>query len=167
MTNDFSWKHFDMSIQMYASLGARMYNLETQMYQGNTMGAMRRGAIENEWWSPEEPGDGMTPAGALSQYSGFNGPSDYYIENSSYLSIRDINIGYTLPVEKVNRIGLRGLRIYSSISNLIMIKSDENNSYNPEGYTFGEITGVVSRPGLNYGAEPINRVFTLGLNLDF
>jgi outer membrane receptor protein involved in Fe transport len=67
MTNEFSWKQFDLSIFLQASLGAKMFNAENQYYEGNTLGAMRRSLAENQWWSEEEPGDGETPAAALSQ----------------------------------------------------------------------------------------------------
>lgn len=165
--NDFSWNQFDLSVAVYASVGASMFNAETQYYQGNTMGAMRRSVVENQWWSPEEPGDGKTPAAALSQLTSFNANTDYYIEDASYLSIRNVNLGYTLPSNIVQWLGIRGMRVYTSINNLLMITSSENFSYNPEGFTTGEIGGVNSTPGFNGGAEPVNRVFTLGLNLDF
>src|SRR5690625_5176454 len=165
--NDFSWRNFDLSIAAYASLGAKMYNAETQYYQGNTMGAMRRSVVENQWWSVDDPGDGMTPAAALSQLTSFNANTDYYIEDASYLSIRNVNLGYTLPARVTQWMGIRGVRIYTSINNLLMITSDDNYSYNPEGYTTGEIGGINSTPGFNGGAEPVNRVYSMGVNIDF
>ncbi|MEX1136856.1 MAG: TonB-dependent receptor, partial [Balneolales bacterium] len=167
MVNEFSWKNFDLSVAASASVGALMYNAETQSYQGNTMGAMRTQVVENQWWSEDEPGDGKTPAAALSQLVAFNANNDYYLENSSYFTIRNLNFGYTLPSAAVERLGLRGIRFYTSVNNLLMITSSENSSYNPEGSTTGGVSGIDSLPGYNGGAEPVNRVFTLGLNLDF
>src|SRR5690606_32302789 len=85
MTNDFSWKGLDLSVVLQASLGAKMYNLENLYYEGATVSAMRRSLVENQWWSEEEPGDGMTPATALSALA-YVSNSDYYLEDASFLS---------------------------------------------------------------------------------
>src|SRR5699024_5274739 len=72
MVNNFSWKNFDLSLVIESALGAEIFNLENQYYEGNTMGAMRRSLVEDQWWSAEEPGDGETPAAALSQLVQYN-----------------------------------------------------------------------------------------------
>src|SRR5690606_26985763 len=65
LVNDFSYKNFDFTVVMQASLGSKLYNLENLYYQGATVSAMRRSLIEDQWWSQAEPGDGMSPATAL------------------------------------------------------------------------------------------------------
>src|SRR5690606_29917057 len=167
MVNDFSWKNFDMNIAIQTSLGADIYNFENQYYEGNTLGAMRRSLVENQWWSAEEPGDGRTPSAALSQLIQYNANTDYYIESGSYLSIKNLNIGYTLPASISPRVGMQRLRVYASVNNLVVIRNKNNHAYNPEGMTGGEINGINSIPGYNAGSEPISRVFALGLNVTF
>lgn len=167
MVNDFAWNNFDLNIAIQSSLGAKIYNLENQYYEGNTLGAMRRSLAKNQWWSAEEPGDGKTPAAALSQLVQYNANTDYYIENASYLTIKNLNLGYTLPANVAPRIGMKNLRIYVSVNNLLLIKDKGNHAYNPEGTTGGEISGINSIPGYNAGSEPISRIFALGLNIDF
>lgn len=167
MVNDFAWRNFDLNIAIQSSLGADIYNFENQYYEGNTLGAMRRSLAENQWWSPEEPGDGKTPAAALSQLVQYNANTDYYIENASYLSIKNVNLGYTLPAHIAPKIGMKSLRIYFSANNLLLIRDKNNHAYNPEGTTGGEISGINSIPGYNAGSEPISRIFALGLNIDF
>lgn len=166
MTNEFSWKRFDLNVFLQASLGAEILNFENQYYQGNTQGAMRRSLAENQWWSEAEPGDGKTPAAALSQLFGHNTFTDYYIEDASFLSIRSLNLGYTLP-EFAQKLGVSNLRIYTSMNNLLLIKNKNNHSYNPEGTTRGEISGINSTPGVNLGSEPINRTIVFGINFGF
>lgn len=163
--NDFSYKNFDLSILMQASLGAKMYNFENEIYQGALAGAMRRSLVETQWWSKDEPGDGRMPGAALSNLT-FQSNSDIYIENASFLAIRNINIGYTLPASLARRIGLNHARIYSSINNAWILTGKGFFGYNPEGYTGGEINGIGSKPGYNMGSEPINRVVSLGLILN-
>ncbi|MNY61712.1 hypothetical protein D3C86_1984230 [compost metagenome] len=62
---------------------------------------------------------------------------------------------------------MQSLRIYTSVNNVLMLTKDGFHGYNPEGYTQGEINGLNSRPGYNGGSEPINRIYTLGLNVNF
>lgn len=166
MVNDFTWKDFDLSIAMQASLGAKMYNLENLYYEGPTVSAMRRSLIEDQWWSEAEPGDGMHPATALSALP-YVANSDYYIEDASFFAIRNVNLGYRLPSHVGEKLSLTNCRLYLSVSNLLMLTKKDFHGYNPEGYTGGEIDGIGSMPGFNNGAEPINRVFVLGINANF
>jgi len=167
MTNDFSWKRFDLSVLIQSSLGAKMYNLEYSNYEGTTMCAMRRSLVVNQWWSEQEPGDGKRPGMGGDSQQNYLDPTDLYIENSSYLFIKNLNFGYTLPRVITQKIGISNLRAYTSISNLLMLKDKNNHSYNPEGYTYGEIQGVESIPGTNYGSEPVTRTVSIGINVSF
>ncbi len=166
MTNDFSYKNFDVSIFMQASVGAKMFNAESQYYEGNTMGAMRRSRVENQWWSEQEPGDGMTPALSLNKLFQYNTNTDYYLENASFLNVRTVNVGYNLP-KVAERLKMGNLRVYASINNVLVIKSKLNAAYNPEGTTQEEIGGINSTPGVNLGSEPLNRTYVIGLNFGF
>ncbi|SMC65747.1 TonB-dependent receptor [Pedobacter africanus] len=166
MVNDFSWKNFDLSIVMQASLGAKMYNFENEYYQGALAGAMRRSLVETQWWSAAEPGDGKMPGAALSKLT-WQANSDVYIEDASFLAVRNLNLGYTLPKAIAQKLRMQSFRIYTSISNPFMLTRKGFHGYNPEGYTQGEIGGLNSKPGYNGGSEPINRIYTLGLNVNF
>src|SRR5690606_10035769 len=111
MSHDFSWKGFDLSICLNASLGAEMFNAENQYYEGNTLGAMRRSLVENQWWSEADPGDGKTPAAALSQLFDINTNTDFYIENASFLNFRNVNLGYTFADIAQKNWGVKSLRV--------------------------------------------------------
>ena len=165
LTNEFFWKGFDLSIFLQASLGAKIYNVENQYYEGNTLGAMRRSLVETQWWSENDPGDGMTPAAALSQLT-FNTSTDFYVEDGSYMALRNLNLGFTLPSGLVRKVGMNNLRLYTSLNNLLVVRSEDNHAYNPEGM-MGEVSGINSMPGLNTGSEPINRTIVFGLNVGF
>ncbi|CAG5068056.1 TonB-dependent receptor P26 [Dyadobacter sp. CECT 9623] len=166
LINNFAWKSFDLSIAMQASVGAKIYNFENEYYEGALLGAMRRPLVERQWWSQSETGDGMTPGSSLSQLT-YQSSSDAYIEDASFLAVRNINLGYTLPLDLVQKAHLSNFRIYASLANPFMFTKKEFHGYNPEGYTGGEIAGTGSKPGFNNGAAPINRVYTLGINFNF
>ena len=166
MVNDFSWNNFDLTIAMQSSIGGKIYNLENLYYQGPQVCALLRAVVENQWWSEAEPGDGKTPAASLAALQ-YVGNTDYYLEDASFLAIRNINLGYTLPRSILERLKLTNMRVYVSMSNALMLTKEGFNGYNPEGYTQGGINGINSMPGLNLGSEPINRTIVLGLNMNF
>jgi outer membrane receptor protein involved in Fe transport len=166
MTNDFAWKRFDLSIAMQTSLGAKVYNYEDQYYSGTSLCALRRSLSENEWWSEAQPGDGKTPARAL-RMTAYHASTSHFIQSASFFFVRNVNFGYTLPVGASGKIGVSNLRLYTSVNNPVMIKDKGNHTYNPEGFTGGEISGTGSNPGNNQGSEPVNVVVTFGINASF
>ncbi|MGV3502779.1 MAG: SusC/RagA family TonB-linked outer membrane protein [Adhaeribacter sp.] len=166
MVHDFAYKAFDLSVMTQASLGAKTYNLENLYYQGATVSAMRRSLVENQWWSQAEPGNGMEPSTALSALA-YVADSDFYIEDASFLAIRNLNLGYRFPVSLSEKLRLNSCRVYASVSNLVVVTKKGFHGYNPEGYTGGEIEGIGSMPGFNNGSEPLNRTVVLGLNVNF
>ncbi|MGE7777117.1 SusC/RagA family TonB-linked outer membrane protein [Chitinophaga sp. NPDC101104] len=166
MVNNFTYRNFDLSIAMQASLGAKMFTYENQFYQGALLGAMRRSIVTNQWWSTSETGDGRMPGSALSTLTRQSG-SDIYIEDASFLAVRNINLGYTLPDAAFKRLGINSFRAYLSAGNPFIFTKKGFHGYNPEGSTLGEISGVNSRPGYNAGSEPISRVYAIGFNFNF
>ncbi|RFS20044.1 TonB-dependent receptor [Chitinophaga silvatica] len=166
MVNNFSWKRFDLSIAMQASVGAKMYNFENEYYAGTLLGAMRRSLVENQWYSAANPGDGKTPAITLNNIASW-AATDVLIEDASFLSIRNINLGYKIPEEITNKLRMNACRVYFSVSNALMLTKKGFHGYNPEGFTGGEIGGVNSKPGYNTGSEPLSRSYALGFNFNF
>lgn len=166
MVNNFSWKSFDLSIAMQASVGARIYNFENEYYSGTLLGAMRRSLVENQWWSEASPGNGKTPAISLNNIASW-GATDVLVEDASFLALRNINFGYRIPESFTSKLRMNSCRVYFSVSNALILTKKGFHGYNPEGYTNGEIGGVNSKPGYNTGSEPLNRSYALGFNFNF
>lgn len=165
MVNDISWRNFDLSVATQASFGGKRYNLENLFYQGATTSALLRPVVEGQWWSPEQTGDGEHPAASLSVLQ-YIGSSDYYLEDATFLSVRNINLGYSLPARLLEPFNVTDLRVYMSVSNALMLTKEGFHGYNPEGQT-NSISGPNSYPGLNNGSEPLNRTIAFGINMNF
>lgn len=166
MTNDLRVRDFDLSFTIQSSIGNMTYAGENRYMTGATVSAMRRPLVENEWWSEDEPGDGQTPSTALSNLS-YIGPSDNWVQDASFVALRNVNLGYTLPASVVENLRLSSLRVYLSIRNALMFTSSDFTGLNPEGATQGGISGIGSTPGFDRGTEPMNRVVSFGFNLNF
>lgn len=88
--------------------------------------------------------------------------SDRYIEDGSYLRIRNLQLGYTLPQSLFSKIGVSRLRIYISGENLKTFSS--YNGLDPEIYAQ---YGNALHYGVDNGTYPVPRTFTGGINITF
>ncbi len=125
---------------------------------GNT----RKIWTQNQWFSPDEPGDGKT----FGSTSGVNrGATDFFIQDGSYWGARNITLGYTLSGNNLFDRVFNSARFYVYVQNAFMVTGEDFTGYNPEGYT--DDSGSLTTRGVNYGSEPLNRTFTMGINLNF
>jgi hypothetical protein len=115
----------------------------------------------NRWVSEQEPGNGGTIR-ANRTAKGLNGQiSTWHIEDGSYLRIRDITFGVSLPSNMMQRMGVSRLRVYASCINPFTFT--KYSGYNPEVSTRDNPL----TPGVDYGTYPIARSYNFGLNLEF
>lgn len=137
-----------------ANIAQRHYN-STESYSNNTTDAL------NRWVSPENPGNGIVARANRSE-TGLNAQaSTNMLSPGSYLRIRDITLGVTVPQNMVKKAGIASLRFYVTASNPFTIT--KYNGYNPE-------VSVNSDPltqGVDYGSYPVAKIFLLGVNLKF
>ena len=99
----------------------------------------------------------QTASGATQATSGIN-PTDLCVFNASYLSIKNITLGYTLPKKLANKIKMSNLRVYASADNPCLLFS--HSGVDPRWSMTGGIeVGAFSYPYLS--------VYTFGVNIDF
>jgi hypothetical protein len=87
--------------------------------------------------------------------------STFWIEDGSFLRVKDIQFGYTLPQNASAKMGIKNVRIYANASNLFCFTS--YNGRDPEG--FMSINPLSS--GTDYGSYSMPRSFTGGLQIEF
>ncbi len=165
MTNKFSYKNFDLSILLTAQTGGKIYGVLGRAIDrpGMNPNSNMMDVWLNAWWSEEDQGDGHTPY-ILSSTTGGTVDSRW-LWSSDYLRIKNLTIGYKLPV---NPRYISYVRLYCSIENLW--KWDNYyNGYSPEAANTASSSspGGTSAVGLDYGGYPISRIVTFGLNINF
>lgn len=159
--NQFSYGNFSLNVQVIFSQGAQVYSLFRRMigiYHGD-----RNGMIEqlNRWRSEAEPGDGWhfrptrVPAGWQ------RNPNSSWIEDASYLRIRNLSLAYNFNSKIAEMLHLKGLRVYATAHNLYTFT--RFSGYDPEVST--ELTSTVR--GDDYGGYPAARSFIFGINVVF
>jgi hypothetical protein len=82
-------------------------------------------------------------------------PSDRYIEDGSYLRLKNLTLGYTLPATLLQKVHISGLRVYFSADNLFTIS--KYTGFDPE----------VGNSSIDWGTYPVTRTFSLGVDLKF
>jgi len=112
--------------------------------------------VMNAW-----SGAGTSDTEPRPSFGGYNYiPSDKFVQDGSYIRIRSLVLGYTLPARWSEVIKIEKLRLYVKADNL---------------YTFAKFTGYtpeigssdVLSAGIDYGVYPITAIYSVGLNLNF
>jgi TonB-linked SusC/RagA family outer membrane protein len=162
LTNTFNYKGFDLRVLVQGQWGGELYS----MY-GRAMDRPGQGFVENtlglhrdRWRSPEDPGAGLR--GKASSSFGFL-KSTAWLYDSDYWRVRNITLGYDLGKLINNPRLVQGARIYVSAEN--WFGDDEyEGGFNPEAVNNADGGSLV---GDDYGAFPLAKSMTVGLNLTF
>lgn len=164
MTNTLSYKAFDFRMMMVGSVGQDMLHA-TRFYTDNLDGVFNvRKEVADRWRSEENPGSGLVPTtnGTGRGRVMYRDTHSLFIQKTDYLWIRNITVGYTLP-KSIGGI-VNNLRIYGNLQNPFLFTGYEGN---PEGTNLNRADTGPLVPGIDYGAYPVPRIYTLGLNFNF
>lgn len=148
------YKGFDLSTLWYASLGNKIIN-GTKIY-AYTMQTHRDIAYQ---WSTANPNSDI-PAARTASHDNNRAYSDYWIEDGSFVRLREITFGYTFPKKLTKYIKVSKFRIYLSAQNPLTFT--RYTGFDPE---VGN-DGVGSR-GVDKGNYPVSSQYKAGLQLDF
>lgn len=146
-TNDFKLGNMDLSFMFQGSHGAEIRNMGDQY-------------IFNQFNSSQDFDTATTPDQEFIKQKIF---TDDIIQDASYIALRNINIGYSLPSDFVSKYGISKLRLYASGQNLMYKTADDYTGFNPESVDRTLPTAY----GYQRAGSPIFRTISIGLNLDF
>ncbi|KAA0992231.1 SusC/RagA family TonB-linked outer membrane protein [Dyadobacter aurulentus] len=159
ITNNFNVGNFDFGVSLQGVQDVDVMNLtKRSVYRNNA-------SISNNYWrSPEEPGDGKTWAANNSANN--RNISSYFVEDASFLRIRNVTIGYRFDKIFGGKV-FKNARAYMNIQNLHTFT--KYSGYNPEVNTTEGDPWISSAltPGIDYGTYPVARTIVFGLNLGF
>ena len=172
--NTITWKGFDFNLFLTGSVGNDGYNylLQEQSDPANRWSTLasvcdftKVGLIDPDG---ERTLDNMyvTNPGAstyrIDQAASNQNSrtSNVYVEDASYLRIKNLSLGYTLPASFTRKFSVESLRVYCNIQNLYTFT--KYKGYDPE---IGAYNQQVLLRGIDYARYPSQRMFTFGLNL--
>ncbi len=147
------WKGFDFMFMLQGTIGNDIYDAtrRTDVRPANLPSYML-----NRWTGPGT--SNKYPRFVVGDATNWQS-SDLYITDGSYLRLKNIQLGYTLPANLTRRIFVNKLRLFVAAENLITFT--KYAGYDPEISSGGTSLGV------DYGVYPQSRTFTVGFNLGF
>ncbi|WP_081740337.1 SusC/RagA family TonB-linked outer membrane protein [Aquimarina pacifica] len=156
-TNTFTYGNLDLNFSFQGSQGADVvwgeaHYTETKRY-------LRDYTIDqyfNSTVNASQPGSNSEGVAWIG--------TDYAVQDASYISLREVILGYTLPKLSMEKIGLTKMRIYVSGQNLWYSVDDSYLGLNPEGITD---QGNVLVTGYQRGVTPIQQQLAIGLDINF
>ena len=152
------WKGFDISAFFQGSVGNDILNiLKYDIYSGTGWYNAPKDILTTYWNGPGSTNENF----AIDADSRMNlEMSDWYVENGSYVRLKNLTIGYTLPSEWTKKITINNLRFFVAAQNLFTITG--YSGLDPE---IGEINNSPLYKGCDMGFYPQPRTFMFGLSL--
>lgn len=145
---------FDLSVFTYASVGNDIY----RAYERNLNYTNRFASTLDRWTGPGTSFE--EPRVTFVDSNNNRRASDRYIEDGSYLRIKNIQLGYSFPESINETIGSEDIRAYFQVKNALTLTN--YSGYDPE-----ISTGGVLDTGIDRGTYPQPRIWSLGLNIKF
>ena len=186
-TNSFSYKNFDLSIFLNGSYGNKVMNYNSivlthmnspwtnQLYSVNDRAQLvpvdpDKVYEDGSMWYDDVTNVRVANPGTKTPRATINDPNDNdrissrYIEDGSYLRIKNITLGYTFPKKLLSKAKIENLRIYCNIQNLYTFT--KYSGYDPEiGASTQDATGLTY--GIDNGRYPSPTTYSIGLNITF
>ncbi|NOU59730.1 SusC/RagA family TonB-linked outer membrane protein [Marinifilum caeruleilacunae] len=146
-SSEFNYKNFDFSFMFQGSHGAEVRNMGDQY-------------IFNQFNSSQDFDPAITPDQEFIKAKIF---TDDIIQDASYISLRNINLGYTFGKGLLGKTFIEKARIYVSAQNLLYLKADDYTGFNPESIDNTSPTTY----GYQRAGSPVYRTISVGVNVDF
>ncbi|MDZ7876115.1 MAG: TonB-dependent receptor [Saprospiraceae bacterium] len=155
VTSRFSFKGIDFSIILYARMGQTILS---GFHRNNNALAGRYQQIKVDYWTPNNPTNEFPQPNKDQEFPVNNQTLIYF--DGSFVKIRNINFGYTLPTSLTKKMGVESLRVFSSIQQPKIWSQyrDKYNGIDPEVNESGTLGNNVT---------PATKVFTVGVNVKF
>ena len=150
----FEYRNFDLTLFFQGVQGVDIISdlkKETDLWSGLNIGFLNKGKRLLDAWSPSNP-DSDIPAVARTDVNNEKRVSTYFVEDGSFLKLRNVQVGYNLPEKWASKIKMQRLRLYFSAQNVFTVTARNFTGVDPENPNFG---------------YPIPLTLTFGVNLSF
>ena len=157
MTNNFSWKGLNLNILITGSYGNDIFNASRIETEGMASANNQTTTVLRRWRIPGQQTDVFrsdNPAWNVKN-------SSYWVEDGSYLKVKNITLSYDITSPKLKRINITRIQPYISLQNFITWTG--YSGYDPEVSQSESATQM----GIDWGTYPNVRTVVVGLNLTF
>jgi TonB-linked SusC/RagA family outer membrane protein len=157
-TNNFKFGNFDLSIFFQFSYGGQILNANKLVFEGNSGRLLQNqyATVLNRW-TPKNPNNEMYVA----RGDGDKVYSSRIVEDGSYMRLKTIQMGYSLPTKWSKRMKINNARLYVASQNVYTWTN--YSGFDPEVSAYNSAL----TPGFDYSVYPRARTITVGLNINF
>ena len=158
--------NFDFNLFFDGTVGNKIYNYPRYRLESGNFNGNYSTTLANSW----RPDNQNTDMPRFSVTDGADNKwayTDRWLEDGSYIRLKTLDIGYTLPKQLLKKIKLENVRIYTSIENLFTLT--KYSGYTPDlgesGVDLGTTYNVFTR-GIDQGRYPLPRTFSFGIQVN-
>lgn len=156
-----AYDHFDFTANIYASVGNELVNwLREDLYSTQSSDNNVVSGLLGEAWHGEGTSNDIPRVSHTDLNQNFARFSDYFVEDGSYMRLKNIQLGYSLPQNVLDRVGLTKCRLYVSGQNILTVT--DFDGVDPE---------VAGDEVLNFGFSgwtyPVLPTYLIGANITF
>jgi len=151
MNNTFAYKGFDLSIFLQGVTGNKIFNANRLWSEAMDVAQNQTIATLNRWNG--EGSSNTMPRAVFNDPNQNTRVSDRYIEDGSYLRIKNVTFGYSIPVNLLKKVHFSTARFYFSVQNL---------------FTLTKYTGIdpeVGSNGIDSNVYPVTKTYSIGVNV--
>ncbi len=166
ITNNFTYKNFNLSFFFYAMIGHEIFNFELAQWKYDLSATEfnKFKEVATERWTGPGTSDDIPRAGykPINISDGADGAIDRMVEDGSFLKLRNVTLTYNFPKTLLNKIGVANANIYVQGNNLLTFT--KYSGFDPEA---SQIGGGSTLLPVNTGYYPATRTYMVGLQLGF
>ncbi|ARK10054.2 TonB-dependent receptor [Fibrella sp. ES10-3-2-2] len=158
-----TYRNFDFTLYLQGTYGNKIYN-GTRVVTEGMLRLFNAGPAVLNAWSPTNTETNI-PRAVAGDPNNNSRTSDRFIEDGSYMRIKNLSIGYSIPAKALGSLtngSVNKVRVYVSSQNLLTIT--KYTGYDPE---IGSRNGTLLRSGIDYANYPQARTILAGLQLTF
>ncbi len=157
-----SYKNWDFSVFFSGVAGNDIYNYDRIFTDFPTFPDGNRNARVLDAFNPVTNPNGSQPGLSFTLLNGETNPSSFFVEDGSFVRLRNLVVGYTLPSRLTDSWGVSSLRVYANASNLFTITGYDG--IDPEILPSGDVNSAFTI-GIDEDTFPVPQIFLLGVNL--
>lgn len=161
LQSEVAYKGLSLSVNFGYSKGAMAYNATRQLFDSDgAYPTYNQMVLADGWsrWTPENPNNATHPQAIYGGNSQSNRPSSRYLEDASYIRLRNITLAYRLPKNLCNYLRMSGVGLNVSVDNLATWT--KYSGVDPEAAIYGVNGDLTS-------VYPVSRRVMFGLNVTF
>lgn len=157
-----SYKNWDFSAFFSGTLGNDIYNYDKIFTDFATFPNGNRNARVLDAFNPTTNPNGSQPALSFTVLNNETVPNSFLVEDGSFVRLKNVVLGYTLPNQITDKLGVSSLRFYLNASNLFTITGYDG--IDPEILPNSGANSALTL-GVDQNTFPLSQIFLLGVNL--